>query len=97
MRAGQSEFDQLIPWSVEMQHRWAYPVVMLNAEARRRAGMDVSADLRDRLERWLAKMLVDDTVVDYDPTSEEGFRYVPRVPGDKDLIRRPRQAKRSMT
>jgi hypothetical protein len=81
--------DDLIPWAVEKRHRWAYPLMMLRAEARRRAGMDNPGTMRERLDRWLAKMERDNTVVSYDPASEPGFTYVQRTPGDADLIRLP--------
>jgi hypothetical protein len=81
--------DDLIPWAVEKRHRWAYPLMMLRAEARSRAGLENSESTQDRLGRWLAKMERDDTVVDYVPATEDGFRYLPRDPDDTDLIRRP--------
>lgn len=90
MRSDESWRSQLIPWDVAPQHRWAYPVVMLATEARRRDGDDVPDDLRVRLDRWVTKMLVDDTVVTYDPASAEGFHYVPRTSGDGDLVRPPK-------
>lgn len=79
----------LIPWQVKVDHRWAYPVVMLATEKKRRAGVAVPEDLQERLESWLAMMLVEDYVVAYDATTDDGFSYVPREPGDSDLIRRP--------
>ncbi|HYF74616.1 MAG TPA: hypothetical protein VD864_17435 [Nocardioides sp.] len=82
--------DDLIPWAVEKQHRWAYPLMMLRTEARRRAGMEVSGGMLDRLERWLERMTADQTVIHYDPATEEGFSYVPRRADlDVDLIRVP--------
>lgn len=85
-----SRDDDLIPWQVQKQHRWAYPALMLRAEMRRRAGQDLGADQETRLDRWLSTMRRDGTVVDYDPASDEGFRYLPRSARDEeDLIRRP--------
>ena len=82
--------DDLIPWAVEKQHRWAYPLMMLRTEARRRAGMEVADGMLDRLERWLERMSADQTVIHYDAATEEGFAYVPRRPEvDVDLIRVP--------
>lgn len=82
--------DDLIPWHIEPKHRWAYPVIMLRAEARRRAGKELKRDEARRLESWLARMERDDTVLHYDPDTEEGWFYVPRRPGiDKDIIRVP--------
>ncbi|HLL67543.1 MAG TPA: hypothetical protein VK453_17795 [Micromonosporaceae bacterium] len=80
----------LVPWNVRERHRWAYPVIMLRAEARRRGGVDLSADDLAKLEAWLKRMKEDDTVLHYDPDTEEGWCYVPRRVGiDVDLIRVP--------
>jgi hypothetical protein len=35
--------------------------------------MDDPATMRERLDRWLAQMERDNTVVSYDPASEPGF------------------------
>jgi hypothetical protein len=82
--------DDLIPWAVERDHRWAYPLMMLRTEGRRRAGLEVAESMTGRLDRWLEQMTKDDTVIHYDPETEEGFFYVPRRKGvDMDLIRVP--------
>lgn len=82
--------DDLIPWEVEERHRWAYPVVMLRTEARRRAGSKLTEADKLRLEAWLSKMGDDDLVVHYNPNTGQGFFYVKRRPNiDKDLIREP--------
>ena len=81
--------DDLIPWSVKPEHRWAYPVMMLRVEARRRAGLDLTEDMQNRLDNWLARLEEDGTVVHYDPDTEDGFYYVPRRKEDTDLIREP--------
>lgn len=84
--------DDLIPWAVKKEHRWAYPLMMLRTEARRRAGLEVAESMQGRLDRWLAQMEADGTVVHYDPDTEEGFFYVPRRPkSDPDLIREPKR------
>lgn len=83
--------DELIPWAVEKRHRWAYPLMMLRTEARRRAGLEVAESMQHRLDLWLAKMEVDNTVVYYDPETEEGFHYVARRKTDTDLIRQPKR------
>lgn len=83
--------DDLIPWAVKSEHRWAYPVAMLRAEARRRAGFDLGMDTRNRLNSWLRTLDDDKLVVHYDPDTEDGFFYVPRLASDDDIIRRPRQ------
>ncbi|CAI9419714.1 hypothetical protein [Nocardioides sp. T2.26MG-1] len=82
--------DDLIPWAVDKRHRWAYPLMMLRTEARRRAGMEVADGMLDRVERWLLRMQADETVVHYDPATGGGFSYVARRADlDADLIRAP--------
>jgi hypothetical protein len=81
--------DDMIPWAVKEEHRWAYPLALLRVEARRRAGFDVrEADL-DRLEPWLNDLTQRGLVVHYDPDTVEGFFYVPARSTDTDLIRVP--------
>jgi hypothetical protein len=81
---------ELIPWEVLPEHRHTYPIIMLRIEARRRAGRELTQRDQDRLAGWLRSRKADDTVVHYDPETEDGFFYVPRRPGvDKDLIREP--------
>lgn len=82
--------DVLIPWFVKREHRWAYAVMMLRTEARRRAGKPLTGDMEHQLDVWLDNLKADDAVVHYDPDTEEGFFYVPRRPGvDTDIIRKP--------
>lgn len=82
--------DELVPWAVKKEHRWAYPLAMLRAEGCRRAGQVVAESLLRRLDGWLATTASDNTVVHYDPATEEGFVHVPRREGvDLDLIRQP--------
>ncbi|MFG2923869.1 hypothetical protein ACGFYA_20465 [Streptomyces sp. NPDC048305] len=80
--------DELIPWFVKEEHRWAYPLAMLRAEARRRAGTVTDAD-RARLTPWLEMLKENNAVVHYDPDTEEGFHFIPRQPEDDDIIHRP--------
>jgi hypothetical protein len=82
--------DELIPWFVKEEHRWAYPLAMLRAEARRRAGKDLTETDQNRLKNWMEMIKEEDAVVHYDPDTEEGFFYVPRQEGDDDLIHRPK-------
>lgn len=81
--------EDLIPWAVLRTHRYANQVNMLRTEARRRA----NAALTEREERvltsWLRGLERDDVVVHYDPDTEQGWFYVPRLPSDDDIIRRP--------
>lgn len=80
----------LIPWQVNKEHRWAYPLAMLRVEARRRRGEEVREVDESKLTSWKARLAEHDLVVHYDPDTEEGFFLVPRRKGvDKDLIREP--------
>jgi hypothetical protein len=83
--------DELIPWFVKEEHRWAYPLSMLRAEARRRAGKELTETDEGRLANWLEMLKEEKAVVHYDPDTEEGFFYVPRQEGDDDLIHNPKQ------
>jgi hypothetical protein len=63
---------------------------MLRAEARRRAGKELTEADVNRLKNWMEMIKEEDAVVHYDPDTEEGFFYVPRQEGDDDLIHRPK-------
>ncbi|MBA2955335.1 hypothetical protein GON03_13435 [Nocardioides sp. MAH-18] len=77
--------DNLIPWRVDVAHRWSHEALMLRAEQRRRAGLPNGEEMDARLDRWLAELERDGTVVDYDLA--RGFVYVARRPEiDTDLI-----------
>jgi len=82
--------EALIPWAVAPKHRHAHAVAMLRAEARRRAGKQLTPVTEDMLDTWLRGLAADDAVVHYDPTTDAGWWYVPRREGiDNDLIREP--------
>lgn len=82
--------DDMIPWEIRQEHRWAWPVTMLRFEARRREGMDLAPRREKQLDSWLKWLNENNAVVHYDPDTEEGFFYVPRREGvDTDLIRVP--------
>ncbi|MER8116261.1 hypothetical protein [Streptomyces sp. NPDC094031] len=84
----------LIPWKVAPEHTLAYPLVMLRAEARKRAGEELVGRAGSKLESW--KKMLEETgqVVYYDRDTEDGFFYVPREDSDADLIRRPTEGLR---
>lgn len=95
-RAGDTDekprYDDLIPWRVKMPHMRQYPVLMLRAFARRRAGHELPEDLNRKLNLWLGRLEDEQIVVAY--SEEDGFTYVPRKASDKGpdgtfLIRRP--------
>lgn len=83
--------DDLIPWAVLPEHRWAYALQMLRAEARRRSGKEMSNLTSARLDVWKETLNDAGAVVHYEPNTEQGFFYIPKEDGDDDLIRRPRQ------
>lgn len=81
--------DDLIPWLVTREHRWAYPLQMLRALARQREGKALRPVEARKLASWLGTLNRQRTVVEYVPEAHDGFRYVPRRPSDDDVIRRP--------
>lgn len=85
-----SRNEDLMPWTVKEEHRWEYPAVMLRVEGRRREGRTLRDVDAKRLESWKATLLDNGLVVHYDPSTEEGWFYVPAREGiDTDLIREP--------
>lgn len=95
-RAGDTDpkprYDDLIPWRVKMQHMRQYPVLMLRAFGRRRAGQPLTDELNRKLNLWLARLENEQVVVAY--SEDEGFHYVPREGTDTGpegyaLIRKP--------
>ena len=83
--------DDLIPWAVKEEHRYAWDITMLRFEGRRRAGLrELKPEQEQHLEAWIAGLQEDDAVVHYDPDTEKGWFHVPRRAGiDADLIRKP--------
>lgn len=82
--------DDMIPWEVKREHRWAWPINMLRQEVRRRAGFELTPDMEERVDGWLRGVEQDGTVLHYDPDTEKGWFYVARRPDiDTDLIRVP--------
>ncbi|ANT41081.1 transcriptional repressor [Streptomyces phage Nanodon] len=83
--------DELIPWHIKEEHRWLYPLAMLRVEARSRAGAKVTELEEQRLASWKSMLEEENAVVHYDPDTEEGFFYIPRQPGDEDIIHKPQR------
>jgi hypothetical protein len=83
--------DDLLPWKLREEDRFAYPALMLRLEARRREGKE--ADMRPvdraRLVNWLKGLQERDVVIAYDYGDKVGFSEQPRLPEDDDIIRRP--------
>ncbi|MFF0234351.1 hypothetical protein [Micromonospora sp. NPDC005254] len=86
--------EELIPWGVEPRHKYNYLVVLLRAEARRRAGKTLNQDDIYRVDALLRDLKERHAVVHYDPDTEEGFHLVPREPEDEDIIRQPAKVTR---
>jgi hypothetical protein len=55
--------SQLIPWKVELEHRYAYPILMLRKEARRRAGFDLSEKDLAEVEGFIRSLERDNAVI----------------------------------
>ena len=79
----------LIPWAIAKEHRHLYPVQMLRALSRRRAGEPNPARMNEKLDAWLRDREREGTVVHYELPG--GWRYVKRRKADKDVIRIPVQ------
>lgn len=79
-------YKEHIPWHVEQTHLLSYPVRMLRLLGRRDAGLPMKEGEAARLDSWLETLDRENAVVAYDPTSEDGFAYVPREAGDSTTI-----------
>ncbi|MEU6883247.1 hypothetical protein [Streptomyces sp. NPDC046712] len=84
--------DNLLPWKVNEEHRHRYPAMMLRAEARLRAGKELTGRSGQKLANWKQMLTDDELVVHYDAATEQGWFYIPREDSDTDLIRRPARA-----
>lgn len=90
-------YEDEIPWRVRQVHERAYPLAMLRLLGRRRSGIVLTEPQAKRLDSWLEKLdglefpdgTVRPAVVAYDPDTEDGFYYVPRLPSDDTIIRQP--------
>jgi hypothetical protein len=85
-------YDDTLPWRVKVAHSGSIHQWMLRVAHRKQHGGKVSADEERRYESWLREMHEKDAVVAYFPNSELGFYWVPREPGDGELIRPPQEA-----
>lgn len=82
--------DNLIPWQVNPEHRFAWAIQMLRAEARRRAGHVDSESVLESLAGFKRTLDREQAVVHYDPNTKQGFFLVRRRDEvDTDLIREP--------
>jgi len=84
---GWERYTDVIPWDIEVKHRETATLRNLRAEARYRRSLPLSAVHRKHHGPWRRNLLRANLVVAYDP--DTGFSYVPREPGDDEIIRRP--------
>lgn len=82
-------YPELLPWRVKTEHSYLYTPKMLRILARVRQGLAVNDRDRRRLEVFMEKLEAANAVVHYDPDTEQGWWFVTREPGDKDIIRQP--------
>lgn len=82
--------DDLIPWRVAERHQFAYPLAMLRVESRLREGLPLRQTDDERVTSWKAMLEEGNLVVHYDPETADGFFYIPREPGDEDLVHMPK-------
>lgn len=84
-------YDDLIPWSVEQEHRRKTDLRRLRDLARRRRGEPIPPERAVSLDNWLSALKEAEAVVMYDPQTEKGFWWVKRRPEDGDVIRLPEE------
>lgn len=70
------KYPDEIPWTVKEEHLTHYAARMLRLLGRRRAGIQNSAEMDQRLDAWLAQLRDSNSVVVYVPKTEQGFFYV---------------------
>ncbi|MEW1672029.1 hypothetical protein AB0O47_02095 [Streptomyces noursei] len=71
-------------------HHNKYAFKNLKVWLRLRLGDSVSASQQASAERFIRRLIRDNTVVDYDRSSPDGWQLVPRVPADgRRIIRWP--------
>lgn len=82
-------YDDVIPWTVKVQHLRDPLIRMLRAVARLEHGAELGTDVNENSVRnWMKLRREDNMVVDYD--EETGARLVPRRAGiDDGWIREP--------
>jgi len=80
-----------VPWKLNPEHRHHNAARMLRTQARLDRGLTIGKTLAPQLERWKAGLAADgDSVVHYDPDTDEGFWRVARRPGvDRWWVREP--------
>ena len=82
-----------IPWKLKPEHRHLHAARMLRTLARIEAGLEVGPSLVDQVRSWKEGLEIEDSVITYDPETEEGFWRVPRRHGiDTGWVRVPDSA-----
>ncbi|MEV8518017.1 hypothetical protein [Dactylosporangium sp. NPDC051484] len=80
----------VIPWEVLPEHRYKNAIQMLRRYGRRLAGEPIPDLDTRRLDGWLRSRREDNTVVHYEPDTDDGFFYVERRQGiDLGMVREP--------
>lgn len=82
-------YEDMLPWHVLDVHKYNSQARLLRLEGRRRQGRKLNPKELQWLTTWKRELDASGAVVIYDPETEEGFHWVPRVDADDDLIRRP--------
>lgn len=70
-----------IPWKLKPEHRHLHAARMLRTLARLESGRPIGKTLESQVESWVRGLQEEDSVIAYDPDTEEGFWRVPRRPG----------------
>lgn len=85
-----TSYRDFIPWRIRVTHWNFYTNECLHLYLRNLGlGPPVPAQKANQLTLFVTTMEDKGLVVDYDYDSIDGFRYVPRQPGDKHYVRWP--------
>lgn len=84
-------YEDLLPWTVAVEHRQHIDARMLRLEGRRRAGQRLSESEARWLQQWKDDLERVGGVVHYERDTDEGFFWIPREKEHGDeLIARPK-------
>lgn len=85
-------FADMLPWTLQPEHRMHWDARMLRLEARRQRGQDLTDDELRWLQGWRSDLDEKNAVVMYNGRTREGFHWVPRRDEDEgSVIRRPEE------
>lgn len=79
-------YEELLPWTVAVEHRNHMDARMLRLEGRLRAGKSLNEQELRYLERWKEELAEANAVVYYDRDTSEGFFWVPRTKQHGDSL-----------